>query len=564
LFIKSLFILKKINLKLSATNLPQEKNLESIFSKLPLNILYVCSKKEVFQEIQVSHILKDNIVDIVHINYPDIMITEVKNTSKKKYKKYLFIDSSFDYYDHIMQILKDNKDISFKFIFRNPYRFMNLSLVLLKIESNDKNLLKRISTLFSDNLQKDLIFDNKKLSNVFHPIVDSGNIIDVVESSSEINVPLKILDSNKGVLMGINRGNRIYISPKHFLSHSYLIGKTGSGKSVFMRNIIIQNIKKMNPCIVIDPHNIADIILSKLNKKDLKNVVLVDFSDLKYSINPLDLSSSKNPYLLIDNTVSIFKDLYSEFWGPQSDDILRRSLSALIFSEEDYSILDLEEFLTDDHFRLKVLFSVHDRDTLDYFDNIFSKWDNRSRSERISPILNKIGRLKSDKFISQFVSGNKDLLDLKTLVKEGKSVIFSVSKKFVGEENSKFLGSLVINQIRNVILQEDINRHIYLYIDEFQNFISDNFLFIFSESRKYNLSIFIANQYIDQIDQKYLSSIIENCSNFYVMDIGENSKKYLSQVLKFEIPSKISEHIIYAKNGNNPVYTIYSYVKKHG
>ena len=97
-----------------------------------------------------------------------------------------------------------------------------------------------------------------------------------------------------------------------------------------------------------------------------------------------------------------------------------------------------------------------------------------------------------------------------------------------------------------------------MYIDEFQNFISENVLFIFSESRKYNLSVFVANQYIDQIDKKYLSSIIENCSNFYIMDTGESSRKYLSNIINFEIPSNINRYLIYSKNDNNAVYTIYS------
>ena len=556
-FVKSLFIVKKVNLKLSSTSISDYKSLEAIFLGLPLDISYEYMRGELYNSIQVSSSNKDNIKDVVHINYPDIIITNLKKKRSKSYKKYLLIDSSYNYYGDILNILKDNKNVSFSFILRNPYRFKDLCISVLKIESSDKTVLNRISVLLSNNKRKSILFPSKKLSNIFKPIESSNKLTDLVKHSLELNVPSKVLD-NKGVFIGFNHGKKVMLKDIYLKSHSYLIGKTGAGKSIFMKNVIIQNIKNLNSTIVVDPHNLSDMILSELSLKDKKNIVLVDFADIKYSINPLDLNHSINKYLLIDNIVSIFKDLYSEFWGPQSDDILRRSLSALIFSQNNYNILDLEEFLTDEHFRLNVLLTLKDRDTLDYFDSIFSKWDNRSRMERISPIINKVGRLKSDKFISSFVSGKNEKLDLDTLIDKGKSIIFSIPKNVVGEENSKFLGSLIINQIRNTIIQKKNKRDVYLYIDEFQNFISDNFLFIFSESRKYNLFVFVANQYIDQVDKKYLSSIIENCSNFYIMDTGENSRKYLSDVIKFDIPSNLNKYLIYSKNGNNSVYTIYS------
>ena len=557
-FIKSLFIVKKVNLKLSSTITPHYKSLEDIFLGLPLNISYEYVRGEVYNSVQISKANIDHIKDVVHLNYPDIIISTIKKREIKLYKKYLLLDSSYNYYEDILNILKDNKSVSFSFILRNPYRFKDLSLVILKVESNDKKILNRVSLLLSNNKAKSILFYNKNLSHIFRPIVSSNNSLNLVKHSLELNIPSRVLDKNKGVFIGFNNGKKVRIKDIYLKSHSYLIGKTGSGKSLFMKNIIVQNIKNCKSTIVIDPHNLSDLIVSELSLKDRKNCVLVDFSDIKYSINPLNLDPNMNKYLLIDNIVSIFKDLYPEFWGPQSDDILRRSLSALIFSENKYNILDLEEFLTDEHFRLKVLLTLKDKDTLDYFDSIFSKWDNRSRMDRISPIINKIGRLKSDKFISKFVSGENKNLDLNSIVDKGKSIIFSIPKNVVGEENSKFLGSLIINQIRNTIIQKKSKNHVYLYIDEFQNFISENVLFIFSESRKYNLSVFVANQYIDQIDKKYLSSIIENCSNFYIMDTGESSRKYLSNIINFEIPSNINRYLIYSKNDNNAVYTIYS------
>ena len=91
-FVKSLFIVKKVNLKLSSTSISDYKSLEAIFLGLPLDISYEYMRGELYNSIQVSSLNKDNIKDVVHINYPDIIITNLKKKRSKSYKKYLLIE----------------------------------------------------------------------------------------------------------------------------------------------------------------------------------------------------------------------------------------------------------------------------------------------------------------------------------------------------------------------------------------------------------------------------------------------------------------------------------------
>ena len=95
----------------------------------------------------------------------------------------------------------------------------------------------------------------------------------------------------------------------------------------------------------------------------------------------------------------------------------------------------------------------------------------------------------------------------------------------------------------------------YIYIDEFQNFLTDSLIFLFSESRKFGVSITLANQYITQIDQKYQDTILENTGIFYIFNEGEKSRKIISQNINFDI-TRIPRYFCFVKVLDNPVFSI--------
>ena len=552
-YINSLFIFNKITLLLSESDIKNEKRLYELLNYLPIDLSYISSDEGHRVSISFNHKKDLYIKDILSAIYPNINFEYEKSERKFAYSKYILIGKRDIYRDLILSDLRENNNIKIKFFLRNPYKMEDEFMSFLKIESDSKDTLDKISKKFILKRDKSIFTNIENIVEIFK-LPSRGELIDINEKNFEIRAPREFYMAKNSLLLGTNFNRKVYIGSKYINSHSYIVGKTGSGKSTFMKNLVIQSLNLKKSLIVIDPHNICDEIYSNIDNIMREKVVFLDFKNPKYSLNLIDTVKKGEEYVVIDNIVSIFKDLYEDFWGPQTDDILRRSISALIFSEEKYDLSNLEEFLTDDHFRLKVLYSVSDKNTLDYFSDVFSKWDNRSRIEKISPLINKIGRLKSDKVIYDFISGSNPQLDILKILKSGKSIFISLPKSSLGSENAKFLGSFLLNQIKYTLINNK-GMETYIYIDEFQNFLTENILFFFSEGRKFGIYLTVANQYTEQIDKKYLDVILENISNFYILNLGERSKTYLSSILNFKFENKMGEYIVYSKIKYNPIFT---------
>lgn len=552
-YINSLFIFNKITLLLSESDIKNEKRLYELLNYFPIDLSYISSDEGHRVSISFNHKKDLYIKDILSAIYPNINFEYEKSERKFAYSKYILIGKRDIYRDLILSDLRENNNIKIKFFLRNPYKMEDEFMSFLKIESDSKDTLDKISKKFILKRDKSIFTNIENIVEIFK-LPSRGELIDINEKNFEIRAPREFYMAKNSLLLGTNFNRKVYIGSKYINSHSYIVGKTGSGKSTFMKNLVIQSLNLKKSLIVIDPHDICDEIYSNIDNIMREKVVFLDFRNPKYSLNLIDTVKKGEEYVVIDNIVSIFKDLYEDFWGPQTDDILRRSISALIFSEEKYDLSNLEEFLTDDHFRLKVLYSVSDKNTLDYFSDVFSKWDNRSRMEKISPLINKIGRLKSDKVIYDFISGSNPQLDILKILKSGKSIFISLPKSSLGSENAKFLGSFLLNQIKYTLINNK-GMETYIYIDEFQNFLTENILFFFSEGRKFGIYLTVANQYTEQIDKKYLDVILENISNFYILNLGERSKTYLSSILNFKFENKMGEYIVYSKIKYNPIFT---------
>jgi DNA helicase HerA-like ATPase len=107
--------------------------------------------------------------------------------------------------------------------------------------------------------------------------------------------------------------------------HIYSCGKTGSGKSTFLKNELFAEILQRDRAIVfIDPHGHDALdLLDRLPRKDFHRTVLMDFADPNFvvSFNPLTAGAV--------HTLSGLKSIWLESWGPRMNNILRYALLVL-------------------------------------------------------------------------------------------------------------------------------------------------------------------------------------------------------------------------------------------
>ena len=168
-------------------------------------------------------------------------------------------------------------------------------------------------------------------------------------------------------------------------------------------------------------------------------------------------------------------------------------------------MLGIMRMLADKNYRKKVVDTIQDPVVKAFWTNEFANYNERFRSEAISPIQNKVGQFLSSSIIRNIVAQPKSTIDMKDIMDNGKILLINVSKGRIGEDNSALLGAMLITKLQlaamdRASIPEEDRKDFYLYVDEFQNFATESFATILSEARKYHLNLIIAHQYITQME----------------------------------------------------------------
>jgi hypothetical protein len=313
------------------------------------------------------------------------------------------------------------------------------------------------------------------------------------------------------------------MAEKDRLTHLYVIGATGTGKTKFLEFLIQQDIEKGNGFGVIDPH--GDLIedtkgflacYHRHSRRDeiFNRVVLIDPTDTNFTVtfNPLEKLPNVSVAEQVGELISSFKKIWSDSWGVRMEDLMRNSLIAL--GEAECTITELPRFLTDRSFRSSVLKRVENPLAHDYFVRRFNVLTDRGQLPFIEPVLNKINAFLADPRIRQMFSSPKSSFNLREVIDHKKMLLIKLDKgKLKG--SADLLGSLLMAKIQLAAFsRSDIppskRTPFHLYIDEFQNFASESFMVILSEARKYGLSLIMAHQTLAQISEELRSLILGN------------------------------------------------------
>ncbi len=318
--------------------------------------------------------------------------------------------------------------------------------------------------------------------------------------------------------------------------HMYAIGKTGTGKSTMLENMIIDDIRKGRGVAVVDPHgDLIKNIIDFIPRERIDDVVIFSPADKEYPIafNILENVDPDLKNIVASGVVGIFKKIFGESWGPRLEYILRNTVLALL----DYpnaTMLGILRVLNDPSYRLKVIEKIQDPVIKDFFINEFEKYDQKFRSEAIAPIQNKVGQFLSSSTIRNIVGQPKSSFNIEDIMNNGKILLLDLSIGRIGEDNSALLGSMMITKIQLAAMSRanllpEQRKNFYLYVDEFQNFATDSFAVILSEARKYKLNLIMTNQYIAQMPETVASAVFGNIGTLIAFRVGAGDAGALEQ-----------------------------------
>lgn len=318
--------------------------------------------------------------------------------------------------------------------------------------------------------------------------------------------------------------------------HVYVIGKTGMGKSVLLENMISHDVRAGHGLAVTDPHgDLVEKILDVIPSHRVNDVVYFNPSDVDYPIafNPLESVDSKYRHLVASGLVGVFKKIWADSWGPRLEYILRNAILALL-EYPNSTLLGIPRILVDKYYRKKVLEKVADPVVRSFWIDEYDNYNEKFRTEAISPIQNKIGQFLSSAIIRNIVGQPKSTINLREIMDGKKILLMNLSKGRVGEDNSALLGAMMITKLQlaamsRIDMPEDERSDFFLYVDEFQNFATESFANILSEARKYRLNLIIAHQYIEQLGDVVRPAVFGNVGTMIVFRVGAEDAEFLEK-----------------------------------
>lgn len=348
------------------------------------------------------------------------------------------------------------------------------------------------------------------------------------EQKNNINFFAKAEFKNKETIFGIKTEDR--------RKHVYIIGKTGVGKSTLIANMAIDDIRKNRGVGIIDPHgDLSETILDFIPKRRMNDVVYLEPFDTErpFSLNVLEIRNKQQKDLVASGIVSIFNKLYKDSWGPRLEYILRNVILTLL-EAPGTTLVDILSLLSNAEYRKKVVRSLSDPVLKDFWEKEFAKMPDRLKAEAISPIQNKVGQFVTSKMIRNIIGRTKSSIDLEQIMNDGKILILNLSQGKLGEDNTALLGAMLITQIQlaamnRSFMKEADRKDFFLYVDEFQNFATQSFIKILSEARKYRLSLTLANQYIEQLDEEVTRAIFGNVGSLMSFVVGARDAYVLTR-----------------------------------
>lgn len=349
--------------------------------------------------------------------------------------------------------------------------------------------------------------------------------------------PVPVVAQGHALELGTNvhKGiqSKVSISIEKRLRHTHVIGATGTGKTTFIEHLITQDIQQGNGVVLIDPHgDLTESVLTRIPPERRADVIVIDPADQEFpiGINLLSAHSEVEKIVISSDLVGMFKRL-STSWGDQMSAVFDNTIAAFLESERVGTLLDLRRFLLEPPFRAEWLQSVTDPHVVYYWEKEFPQ---QKRSNSIVSLTTRLNIFLRPKLIRNMMAQPQGL-DFAAIMNEKKILLVKLSQGIIGEENSYLLGTLIVAKLHQAAQGRQTmaksERHpCFLYIDEFQHFVTESMSGILSGARKYGLSLILVHQGLDQLakqNTELTNSIIANAGTRVCFRLGDIDAKKL-------------------------------------
>lgn len=385
------------------------------------------------------------------------------------------------------------------------------------------------------------VLSSEELATLFHfpnKFVTTPNIrwLEARTGAAPLELPTSGLYLGKTSVRGVEQP--VFIQKDDRRRHTYIIGQTGTGKSELLKFMAYQDILAGEGVCFIDPHGDAiEDLLQMIPPERAGDVVHFDPGEIEHppGLNILEAETEEGQHLAINAFISLLYKLYDPnrtgIMGPRLERAIRNVMLAAM-SEKGNTLIEVFRMLTDPTFAASKVPLIQDPLVKRYWTDELAQTSDFHKSETLGYFASKFDRFVTDKLMRNIIGQSASSFNFREVMDRRKILLVNLAKGKIGEENSNFLGLILVPRILAAAMSrtdtaEENRPDFYLYVDEFQNFATPDFVQILSEARKYRLNLTVANQFIGQLDEPIKNAVFGNVGTTVIFRVGADDAAYL-------------------------------------
>jgi hypothetical protein len=391
----------------------------------------------------------------------------------------------------------------------------------------------------------------RELSTLIHWSNENLSPTPQLKQSQSVTAPAPSDMKEEGTFLGINNfrniEKKVFIGDEDRLRHLYVIGQTGVGKTVCLKNMIIQDMQRGNGCCFIDPHG-TDIldILANVPPERFNDVIYFDpsYTPRPMALNMLEYDPKfpEQKTFVVNELFSIFQKLYGgvpESMGPMFEQYFRNATMLVIEDPESgCTLLDVSRVMSNKAFRELKISHCKNPVVVQFWTEVAEKAGGEASLANIVPyITSKFDVFLANDIMRPIIAQEKSSFNFRDIMDNKKILLVNLSKGRLGDINANLIGLVLVGKILMAALSrvDSVTSSggglppFYLYIDEFQNITTDSISAILSEARKYKLSLTVAHQFIAQLQEKIRDAVFGNVGSMISFRVSAEDAEYLEK-----------------------------------
>lgn len=476
-------------------------------------------------EAAVQEVLEDKLAQPL---YHALLLTEIRAPSHDRMGQLMAIGS------HVWHFSK----LPFNALVPGEPKTLEITDVDQQAREDTFGLLNRWLTGDSTWRENLLILEHRELAALWH-LPHQDYTASTMQWARARNVPMprEMQGQTDGICLGENvlsTGRvRIYMPISERTTHTLVVGKTGMGKSTLLHHMIDQDIQAGRGVAVIDPK--GDLVRDILERGHLKgrtdDLVVLDFTQGDYPppLNPLITPRGSDKTLAAGTMMTIMEQLYPGFGGQMSDTLYNALLTQMY--DERPTIRDVNRLFRDAGYRHSLIERLDNVAAEDFWDS-FNSLSGGQQQLLAQPIEHRMRSFYANPTLYA-VMCHPQTLDFYQLMQQRKIILvpfaLNTADAVIPPHEQRLLGSVLVTQLQLAALAGATQQHGFtLYIDEAQNFITTSLHTLLTQARARNLSLVLANQYLEQLAGNTLEAVMGSVGAIAAFEVDDRDARALA------------------------------------